>query len=121
MYRGSWKNTIELFNEITSSKGTGIFKNGWLASKIKDAFDLGLEKFPSIDPFKELDLLIAESEDVVRSNTLRLTAIACLTENEREILRSKDDTDSDLSDDDECEWLAQESRGASDLFEDKLL
>ena len=57
----------------------------------------------------------------MKFNILRLTTIDCLTEDELEILRSRDGTDSDLSDDDECEWEAQERRGAIDLFENELV
>lgn len=52
---------------------------------IKDATDLFLEKLPSTDPFEELDTMITDSEEVFNSNTLHLTAIACLTEDELEI------------------------------------
>ena len=71
---------IELSNEMKLSKGAGIIKSGWLSSGIKGAVDLGLEKLPSIDPFEELNSMIPDSEDVVKSNTLCLTAIACFTE-----------------------------------------
>lgn len=57
----------------------------------------------------------------MKFNILRLTTIDCLTEDELEILRSRDGTDSDLSDDDECEWEAQERRGSIDLFENELV
>ena len=57
----------------------------------------------------------------MKFNILRLSTIDCLTEDELEILRSRDGTDSYLSDDDECEWEAQERRGAIDLFENELV
>ena len=41
---------------------------------------------------------------------LRLAAVACLAEDELEILWSRDGASSDLGDWDECEWVAQESR-----------
>ena len=65
--------------------------------------------------------MIADSEDVFKSNTLHLPAIACFTEDELEIMGSRDGADSDLSNDKECEWVVQESRGAFDLFEDEFV
>ena len=56
---------IDFFDERRSCKGAKIIKSGWFASEIKDAADLALEKLSSIDPFKELDPMIADSEDVV--------------------------------------------------------
>ena len=50
--------------------------------------------------------MIADSDHVVKSITLSLTAIAFLTEDELEIFGSKDGADSVLSDDGECEWIA---------------
>ena len=47
---------------------------------------------------------------------LRLPAIACLAEDELEILWSSDDASSDLGDWNECEWVAQESRDVFDFF-----
>lgn len=88
---------------MTSSKATEIIKSGSLGSKVKDAVDIVLEKLLSIDPFQELDSIIAESKDVIKGNTLRFTAIAFLTEDNLEILGSRDGADSDLSDEDECE------------------
>ena len=88
---------------MTSSKATEIIKSGSLGSKVQDAVDIVLEKLLSIDPFQELDSIIAESKDVIKVNTLRFTAIAFLTEDNLEILGSRDGADSDLSDEDECE------------------
>ena len=88
---------------MTSSKATEIIKSGSLGSKVKDAVDIVLEKLLSIDPFQELDSIIAESKDVIKVNTLRFTAIAFLTEDNLEILGSRDGADSGLSDEDECE------------------
>lgn len=88
---------------MTSSKATEIIKSGSLGSKVKDAVDIVLEKLLSIDPFQELDSIIAESKDVIKVNTLRFNAIAFLTEDNLEILGSRDGADSDLSDEDECE------------------
>ena len=86
---------------------------------IKHAADLGLEKLPSTDPFEELDPMITDSEEVFNSNTLHLAAIACLTEDRD--LQWRDGTDSDLNEDDKCEWATQENRGAFDLFEDEFV
>lgn len=91
---------------MTSSKATEIIKSGSLSSKVKDAVDIILEKLLSIDPFQELDSIIAESKDVIKVNILRFTAIVFLTEDNLEILGSRDGADSDLSDEDECEQVA---------------
>jgi hypothetical protein len=47
---------IDIYNEMTSSKGVELVKSGWRASGIQDAVSLGLEKLPSIDPFEEESL-----------------------------------------------------------------
>ena len=47
---------------------------------------------------------------------LRLAAVACLAEDELEILWSRDGASSDLGDWDECEWVAQESRDVFYFF-----
>ena len=61
--------------------------------------------------------MINTSEDIVRSNNLRLTAITCLTEADLATLAS-DDIDCDQSDDNEREWVAtsDESRSAFRRF-----
>ena len=56
---------IEFFNEMTTSKGSEIIESGWNASRIKDAIKLGTEKLPSLDPFKELDPMMNQTEDTI--------------------------------------------------------
>ena len=66
--------------------------------------------------------MTANSENVVKSDTLRLILITCLTEDELLILGSRDSGGDNLSDEDECEQVEYGiSRGAFDLFEDKLV
>ena len=111
---------IDFYNEMTSGKGVEIVKSGWRASGIEDVVSLGLEKLPSIDPFDELDPMIADNQNLVQSNFLRMTAIACLTEEQLTILGLRSDNGSDQSDDDESEWVSQsQERSAFDIFEDE--
>ena len=71
---------------MTSTKGKETINSGWVSSGIKAAIHLGLQKLPSIDPFEELDLMINDTQDIVRANQLRMTAIACLTSEELSVL-----------------------------------
>ena len=48
---------IELYNALTSEKGKSVVVNGWKASGIYDAVEMGLSKLPSLDPFSEIDQL----------------------------------------------------------------
>ena len=47
--------------------------------------------------------MTANSKNVVKSDTLRLIPITCLTEDELLILGSRDSGGDNLSDEDECE------------------
>ena len=77
-----------------------------------------MQKLPSIDPFEELDPMINDTEDVVRSNQLRMTAIACLTSEELSALGVNNDND-ESDDDNEDEWVApSEERSAFSVFDD---
>ena len=82
---------IKFFNEVTTSKGSEIIGSGWNASGVKDAIKLGTEKLPSLGPFEELDPMMNETEDIARSSVLRITAIACLSIEELEMLGSMED------------------------------
>ena len=55
---------LKPLQEGKSLKLAEIINSGWMASGIKDVVDLGSEKLPSIDPFKEFDLMTADSKDV---------------------------------------------------------
>ena len=46
---------IDLYNELTSSEGRKVVINGWRASGIADAIDMGSKDLPSLDPFAEID------------------------------------------------------------------
>ena len=82
---------IEFFNEMTTSKSSEIIGSGWNASGIKDANKLGTENLPSLHPFEELDPMMNETEDIAPSTVLRMTAIACLSIEELEVLGSMED------------------------------
>ena len=51
---------IELFNEMTTRKGSEIIGNGCNGYGIKDVIKLGTEKLRSMDPFEELDPIMNE-------------------------------------------------------------
>ena len=91
----------KFFNEMATSKGSEITGSGWNASGIKDAIKLGTGKLPSLDPFEELDPMMNETEDIAQSTMLRMTAIACLSIGELEVLGSmEDDENIDEEEDD---------------------
>ena len=92
---------IEFFNEMTDIKDSQIIGSGWNGSGIKDSIKLGTKKLPSLDPFEELDAMINETEDITRSTVLGMTAIACLSIEELEVLGSmEDDENIDEEEDD---------------------
>ena len=115
---------IEFFNEMTTSKGSEIIGSGWNASGIKDAIKLGTEKLPSLDPFEELDHMMNETENIARSTVLRMTAIACLSIEELEVLDSMEDDENLDEEEDDGEWVDQsaqlDGRNAFDMFDDKV-
>ena len=91
----------KFLNEMATSKGSEITGSGWNASGIKDAIKLGTGKLPSLDPFEELDPMMNETEDIAQSTVLRMTAIACLSIGELEVLGSmEDDENIDEEEDD---------------------
>ena len=115
---------IEFFNEMTTSKGSEIIGSGWNASGIKDAIKLGKEKLPSLDPFEELDPMMNETEDIARSTVLRMTAIACLSIEELEVLDSMEDDENIEEKEDHGELVDQsaqlDGRNAFDMFDDEV-
>ena len=46
---------IDLYNELTSSEGRKVVINGWRASGIADAIDMGSKDLPPLDPFAEIN------------------------------------------------------------------
>ena len=116
---------IEFFNEMTTSKGSEIIGSGWNASGIKDAIKLGYRKFLSLDPLEELNPMVNETEDIARSTVLRMTAIACLSIEELEVLSSmEDDENINEDEEDDGEWVDQstqlDGRNAFDMFDDEV-
>ena len=114
---------IEFFNLMTTNKGNEVIRNGWLSSGITDAIRLGLKNLPSLDPFDELDPMMKEVENDAEANVLRMTAIACLSAEELEILGSKDENENSDDEEDQCEWVApsfqSDERNAFDMFDDE--
>ena len=47
----------DLYNELTSSEGRKVIINGWKASGILDAIDMGSKYLPQLDPFAEIDCI----------------------------------------------------------------
>ena len=54
---------VELYNHMTTEKGRDIISGGWRAAGITDAINLGVENLPSIDPFDDIDPLVAPEND----------------------------------------------------------
>ena len=46
---------IDLYNEFTSAKGQEIVINGWKASVIYEAVEMGSTEMQPLDPFAEID------------------------------------------------------------------
>ena len=115
---------IEFFNEMTTSKVSDIIGSGWNASGIKDGIKLGTEKLPSLDPFEELDPMMNKTEDITRSTVLRMTAMACLSIEELEVLSSMEDDKNINEEEDDGEWVDQstqlDGRNAFDMFDDEV-
>ena len=101
---------IKFFNEMTTSKGSEIIGSGWNASEIADTIKLGMEKLPSLDPFEKLDPMMNESEDIARSTMSRMTAIACLSIEELEVLGSMEDDENIDEEEDDGESVNQSAQ-----------
>ena len=50
---------VELFNHMTTSQGKEIIMSGWKASGRIEAIKKGSARLPSLDPFNDLDPLLA--------------------------------------------------------------
>ena len=62
---------LEFYNEITSEAGSEIIVNGWKATGIYDAIEMGSSALPSIDPFQDISPLpIADADDDGSGNSL---------------------------------------------------
>ena len=65
-----------------------------------------------------------ETEDIARSTVLRMTAIACLSIEEVEVLSSMEDDENIDEEEDEGEWVDRsaqlDERNAFDMFDDKV-
>ena len=54
---------IELYNELTSSSRREVVVNGWKATGIYDAIEMGSAKLPPLDPFLEIDEIVIPTND----------------------------------------------------------
>ena len=52
---------LDFYNHRTSSKAKEIIESEWRVAGIADAIRMGLRVFSSIDPFKDIDPMLAES------------------------------------------------------------
>ena len=68
--------------------------------------------------------MINETEDITRSTVLGMTAIACLSIEELEVLGSMEDDENIDEEEDDGEWIDQsaqmDGRNAFDMFDDKV-
>ena len=55
---------VELFNHMTISQGKEIIMSGWKASGIIEAIKKRSARFPSLDPFNDLDPLLTQSPNI---------------------------------------------------------
>ena len=67
---------------------------------------------------------LRETEDIARSTVLRITAIACLSIEELEVLGSMEDDENIDEEEDDGEWVDQsaqlDGRNAFDMFDDEV-
>ena len=54
---------VEYYDEMTSNSGSTIIVNGWKASCIYDAIEMGSSNLPSIDPFEDISPLADTDND----------------------------------------------------------
>ena len=87
---------VDFYNHMTTSKVEGIILSAWRASGLTDTIRLELKNLPSIDPFDEIDPMIATSpgEDEMLP-AIRNFSTAKLTRN----IKGESDDDSEW----ECE------------------
>ena len=70
---------VDLYNHMTSDKGSDIIKSGWRAAGITDAINLGLVNLASIEPFEEIDPMVDSSVSIFDRDNQQVTAVANLT------------------------------------------
>ena len=75
---------MEFYNHMSTPKGKEVIDSGWKSAGIFDAFELGLSKMPSIDPFQDIDPML--SNDVEQSDDSHLLAICDVAVEEFEAL-----------------------------------
>ena len=96
---------VDLYNHMTTSKGKEVILSGWRASGITDAIRLGLKSLPSVDPFEEIDPMIATSlgEDGM------LRAICNLSPEEKALgyVRNNDEESDEENDDNDSKWVCE--------------
>lgn len=100
---------VEFYNHMTTSKGREIIDSGWKASGISDAIELGSEKMPSIDPFKDIDPMLSENTEP--DNNSHLLAVCDVTVEEFELLCGGkiQRNDAESGEDTDSEWEVEEA------------
>ena len=106
---------VEFYSEITAEPGAKVIVNGWKASGIFDAVEMGSTALPSVDPFHDISPLIA-SDTTIESELgdhLKITD---------EIKEHFVNDPANIVDDEEEEWLDENdvdfNRNAFDIIID---
>ena len=114
---------IEFFNEMATSKGSEIIGSGWNASGITNAIKLVRKSSLPWIPLRNWTPMMNETEDIARLTVLRMTAIACLSIKELEVLGSMEDDEYIDEEDGDSKWVNQsaqlDGRNAFDMFDDE--
>ena len=106
---------VEYYNEMTSQPGEEVIVNGWKASGIFDAVELGSTALPSIDPFHDISPLIASDDPLECAHHQ-------ITQEMREHFVNEAADEEEDEEDDEEEWVEENdidfNRNAFDIIID---
>lgn len=105
---------IEYYNKMSSPEGQEVVQNGWLRSGITDAIKLGSSKLPSLDPFRDIDMVPAVQTFTEELSQVDLAIVCPSHSPDGTIIETHSDSDSSTwegSEEDEYE------RNVFDLFD----
>ena len=79
---------IEFYNKITCDEGKPIMQNGWKSAGVEDALRIAKGKMPSLDPFFDIDQILAPPITSVTPQAVKneetLTSMDLLSYNEED-------------------------------------
>ena len=112
---------VGFYNQITSEAGSKIIENGWRASGIYDAIEMGGSTLPLLDSFQDISSLpIADDGDDARGIYIVVNVPSEVKDGFINIIEDVDDDDGEEFYDWEHDQEEDFDRSAFDIIIDKL-